>query len=321
MSDGAAPTAHAQNVRHRLIGFGLVTTAAIFWATSVVAGRVILRQVDALSLAQASHVVSWLALALGLAIVRPTLLRVQRRDIWRFALLGAIGIAGSSYLVNVGIQRTNTVMGVTLQYAAPAIVLIWNRWRGTEKVDWKKVVAVVASMTGCVFATGLHRGKFVFDALGIAAAGGAAFTFAFVSTFSKSFGSRYNPLAFTAHTFLASSLMYLLFQSHTKLIAAFPNREVVWYMLGYTLVLGLVPIICFFYSLRFISATAVTITCSFEIVIAGTLAWIILGEAMAPSQIAGSLMILAAVILIEQSRADEEASGDAGETISVVPTS
>ncbi|MGC8742044.1 MAG: DMT family transporter [Candidatus Sumerlaeaceae bacterium] len=283
-------------------GIVALLAATIFWGTSIVAARVILRDVAPFILSHFGALVSATALLVPLAWFAPQHLRVERRDLWRFAVLGSGAFAVGGILINVGIQRTSAATAATLQYLAPAMTLAYGWLTKTERVDAWKVGAVLLSVGGAAVATGILFGQFVFDTLGILAAIGSAACFSFITIFSKSFASRYNAAAFTGLTFLAMGLAYFVVDPTSTWHFVHMRPLMAVWIAGYAVVLGVLPTILYFYALRWVEATAATIVLSFEIVVTSVLGWLWLGERLALWQVVGAAMVIAAVVIIERRR-------------------
>ncbi len=276
--------------------------ATFFWGASIVGARVLLRQVSPVALSHLGALVSAAALLVALALVAPQRLRIELHDVWRFAVLGALGFGLGSLCINVGIKRTSAATAATLQYVAPALTLLYGWLSRTEKVDTRKVAAVVLAILGAALATGALVGQFIFDPLGILAALGSATCFAFITIFSKPFASRYDSLAFTGYAFAAMALFYFLVAPWAVVELLGQQPRAAAGVALYAVALGVVPTVLYFYSLRHVAPTTATVVLSFEIVVASSLGWLLLGEPLAAWQIVGGAIVIAAVVLMERSQ-------------------
>lgn len=283
-------------------GISALLAATLFWGSSIVVARVILREVPPFVLAHLGAVASALSILLPLALVAPSRLRFTARDWWRFALLGAGGFALGGWCINVGIQRTSAATAATLQYLAPTFTLLYGWLSGTERPTPSKVLAVALTFSGAALATGVAIGRFVFDWLGIAAAIGSAACFAFITIFSKTFAERYDPYAFTGYTFLVMALTYGLIDPLAVATFVLNAPRQAAFIVAYAVGLGVIPTILYFASLRWLAPTTTTVVLSFEIVVTSLLGWWWLGEQLASWQVLGAAMVIAAVIIIERSR-------------------
>jgi drug/metabolite transporter (DMT)-like permease len=283
-------------------GIAALLTATLFWGTSIVGARLILRDISPFVFSHLGALVSAAVLLIPMAVVTPGRLRVDPRDWWRFAVLGCLGFACGNICLNVAIQRTSAATAATLQYLAPAMTLAWGWLTRTEHADRWKAIAVVLTIAGAAVATGMAMGQFVFDPLGVLAAVGSAACFAFNTVFSRDFAPRYNCAAFAGYTFLAMGLAYFAVDSTEALRFVRANPTWLWWICLYSVVLGIVPTMLYFYALRYVEATAAAIVLAFEIVVTSAVGWLWLGERLAPWQIIGGAMVVAAVVIIERRR-------------------
>ena len=290
-------------------GYALIIGATLFWGTSAVAARNMTRQLPPLTLAQLAAAGSWFVLTLALLAWRPALLRVHPRDIWRFACLGVFGFAAGSGCINTAIHLTNAPTAVVIQYVAPALVLLWNWLRGTERLSPPKILAVAACMAGCAVTSGLLNTGVRFHSGGIAAAIGAAVAFAFIAVFSRTFTGAYHPAAFSAHTFLPTAITLALLPTGRDWTPFARHPELIWQMALFIVFLAVAPTVLFFWGVPKVSAVAVTILCSCEIVVTALLSWWWLGEPMLWVQAGGAALIAAAIVLIEVARRDDHRAG------------
>jgi drug/metabolite transporter (DMT)-like permease len=77
----------------------------------------------------------------------------------------------------------------------------------------------------------------------------------------------------------------------------------VWLLIVYIVVLGtVVPFICMITALRHIPATRATVVAMVEPVLAGIVAYAWLGEEISGGQIAGGVLVLAAIVLAQTAR-------------------
>lgn len=288
------------------IGLMLVVLATLFWGTSAVVARILMREnITPILLGQVMATGVAVLLFVIIGVVRPSVLRITGRDALRLAILGGVGFAGGGTMINFAIHRTNVPTAVVLQYMAPALVLMWNAWRGVERLTAKRVLAVVVCIVGCALTIGIQNGGLMFEPIGILAAFAAAGSFAFVSVFSKPISERHNPLAVSAYTFGFSALALACTPEGRSWAPAFRSTDIVLGMAVYTTALSLLPTMLFFWSLKSVSATVATIVCSFEIVVVAVLSWAKLGEVMTASQAVGAALVISAIVLIEMARLDD----------------
>jgi drug/metabolite transporter (DMT)-like permease len=289
-------------------GYALAAAGAAMWALNGTMARELLDDgVDAARLAQLRSAGSWLILALILAVARPDLLRVDRRELPSLALLGVIGLAGVHATYFLAIDRLQIGVAVTIQYLAPLLLLLWLRLAHGRRLAPSLWGAVALSVVGCFFVVRAYDASSL-DAVGVAAAFGATLTFAIYMVGSERAGHRLRPVTTLFWTFGFASLFWALVTPWW----GFPFGELdspgnALLAAGVVVVGTLLPFICMVAALRHIPAPRAGVVATLEPVLAAVFAWVILGEELAPIQLLGGAAVLGAVVWVQAHRPDLEA--------------
>ena len=205
----------------------------------------------------------------------------------------------------------------TIQYLGPLLILIWLAVAHKRDLGRGLWGAAALSALGCFLVVRAYDVG-ALDALGIAAAFGAAITFAIYLVGSEQLGRRYEPVTTLLYAFGFATLLWAVAQP----VWAFPfdrfdSLDNVLYGLGVAVVGTLVPFVLMVSAVRHIPAPRAAIVATLEPVLAAVFAWVIHDESLAPGQIAGGLVVVAAVIWVQFQRIsheDEAAPLRAGET-------
>ncbi len=286
-------------MRRNPMGIIQILLAATLWGCSVVAARWLLRDITPLALTHATVAVAGVTMAAVLAVLDRSLFRVTRPDLLRIAAVGSVAFAGSALLINVAILYTNAATAIVLNYVAPVLVLAWHRVTGAERLDRRKAFAVALCVSGCALTVGLAEGQLLFDIRGVLAGLGSATAFAFFTIVSKPIVERSSSLTFTLYAFISASLFFCLFHNPAGLVAVFSPPDRAGAVLVYVIALCTLPPILFFRGLRHVAPESAAVICSFEIVVAAAVGWLLLGESMHPSQLVGAALVIVSVILVE----------------------
>ena len=101
-------------------GYLMIMAAAACWGVSATAAKFFLNQhVETILIVQMRVTVSALVLLLFYLFLKPHLLRVRLHDLWWFALLGVIGVAGANFTYYFTIKESTVATAIILQYTAP----------------------------------------------------------------------------------------------------------------------------------------------------------------------------------------------------------
>jgi drug/metabolite transporter (DMT)-like permease len=290
------------------LGYALAATAATLWALNGSLATFLLDDhMPAARLAELRAVCAFVILAAGLAVARPHLLRVEPRHIPRLALLGIVGFAGVNAFYFAAIKRLGVGVALTIQYIGPVLLMVWLtvvHRRSLSKSIW---TAAAITVTGCFFVVRAYNPGSL-DGVGVAEAAAAAVTFAIYLFASEQAGHRYAPATTLAWAFGLASLFWLVTQPPWSFPFQILNSP---QNLAYALyvVLGgtLIPFACMVTAVRHLPASRAAVVATLEPVLGALLAWPIHGQSLAPIQIAGGLVAIAAIIWVQAQRTGLEA--------------
>jgi drug/metabolite transporter (DMT)-like permease len=281
-------------------GYLLAVAAATMWAVNASLARFLLDDgVSSLRLAQLRSLLSWVILVGVIAVARPALLRVAREDLPRLAFLGICGLALVHATYFYAIEHLQIGAALTIEYLAPLLVLVWLRVAHKRELSRSLWGAAALALIGCFFVVRAYRTGSL-DGLGIAAAFGAAVTYAIYIVGSEQSGRRYAPVTTLAWAFGFASLFWAIaqplwdFPTHY-----FESLDNVALGLGVAVVGTLLPFVCIVAAVRHIPASRAAIVATLEPVLAAIVAWVVHDESLAAVQIAGGLLVVAAVVWVQ----------------------
>jgi drug/metabolite transporter, DME family len=297
---------------HPLRGYFYIGSAAFFWGISATLGRAAftghllpggasLGAIDPLILSQSRATLSLVVLLPVLLVRRgPSVLRVPGRDLLQFFLLGILGVAVSNYFYYLAIQRTNVATAIILQYTAPVWVLLYTVARGSQPPSVRRIAAVALAVVGCAFAVGLlGSGGFRMDVIGVTAALLAAFSFAFYNVGGHEVLARYDRWKVLLWVLVGTSTFWIFVNPPWKIVAAHYGHQQWEFMMVFSLVSVLVPFSCYFAGLQHLEPTRAIVASCLEPVFSIVLAALLLGELVRPTQTAGIVLVLVAIVLIQ----------------------
>jgi drug/metabolite transporter (DMT)-like permease len=289
-------------------GYALAAAGATMWALNGTMAKELLDDgVDAARLAQLRSAGSWLILALVLALGRRELLRVDRRELPSLAVLGVVGLAGVHATYFLAIDRLQIGVAVTIQYLAPLLLLLWLRLAHGRRLAPSLWGAVGVSALGCFLVVRAYDIGLL-DAVGVAAAFGAALTFAIYMVGSERAGRRHEPVTTLFWSFGFASLFWALVAPWWQF--PYGRLDSAGHLLlaaGVVVVGTLLPFICMVAALRHIPAPRAAVVATLEPVLAAVFAWVILGEGLGAVQLLGGAAVLTAVVWVQARRPDLEA--------------
>jgi drug/metabolite transporter (DMT)-like permease len=296
------------------IGVALILTASTMFAVNGTVAKLVLQAgVDAPQLATMRATGAAIGLfAVGLAL-RPQAMRVTRRELPLLAVYGLTGFFCVPLLYLVAIRRLDVAVGLLLEFTAPIFVALWFRFvqrRPVRRRLWIGLALSIAGL-GCV-AEIWDRGL---DPVGVAAGFTAAVLLAAYFLIGSRGVQRRDPLSLTAWAFVFGAIAGAVVRPWWSFPLDQLTQPRTTLLAGYVVVLGTtVPYLLLAAAMRHLPATSVSIVSMIEVVLAGAVAWIVLGEALPAIQLVGGGLILAGVVLAETARPPAETARPPAET-------
>lgn len=304
---------------YRLRGYLLVVLAAACWATGGLTAKWMFTSpvdtprswnvrplgipVDPAVLSGGRAVAAFLLLAAYLFVARRSEMRFRLRDLPFLAVFGVIGMAGVHYSYFKTISLTNVATAILLEYLAPVLVLIVSVAFMGERVTWTLPAGVVLSVAGCALVVGAIGG----DGLQVSVSGvawgltSAAFfaTYSLMGTYAA---RRLSPWTLLVWGLGFASLFWLVVLGPSRVLGVFCDPATALAVLYVALMSTIVPFGAFLVALHYIEPTRATVTATLEPVLAGIAAFVVFGEALSATQLAGAALVIVAIAVVQWQR-------------------
>ena len=311
----AAITTGGPLVRRPLVGYAMVLAAATLFGVNGSVAKVALSSgLSSLRLTEARCAGACIGLTLVGLVRSPSGLRIRRSELLRIAVFGVCGVALVQLFYFLAIHRLAIGIALVIQYLGPLLVAIYARTFGREHVRRRVWAALALSLTGLALMVELWKGV-ALDGLGVVFALISAVIFAAYLLLAEYEVAYRDSVSLMAWGFFFATVFWTVAQPWWS----FPARTVaetvslqgrlagwhlpVWALVLWVVVLGsIVPFALIVGALRHVSATRVGIAAMLEPVVATVVAWIWLRETLAPVQLAGAAVVLAAILLAQTGR-------------------
>jgi drug/metabolite transporter (DMT)-like permease len=281
-------------------GYAMIAGAAFLWGVSATAAKFLFnREVSTLLVVQTRVTFSALLMAAGFRLFRPSLLRVNPRELWRLAVLGIVGVAGANITYYLVIRETTVATAILIQYTSPLLVLAYGVLSGDEGFSAVKLIAALLSLAGCALAVGVFdTAAIALTPLALVAGIGSIVTFAFLTVYTRKVVARMPSWTAVLYALVFASLMWAVVNP-PWVIARESHPPGLWIaLIGFAIISVLVPHSLFAAGLRSVVPSRAIITSTLEPVVAIGSAAIVLGELLTPLQILGAVTVLAAIIML-----------------------
>lgn len=280
----------------------IVASAAAFGAMAIFARYAYRDGVDTATLLALRFVVAG-ALLVG-ACRAAGVAWPRGRDLATLVALGALGYAAQAASFFTALTLAPAGLVALLLYVHPALVAMLAAWRGHERLSPRTLAALAVALAGTVLTVGpaLAGSAGATHAAGVAFGVLAALVYAVYIVVSTGVASRVDPLAMATVVIASASVPF----AAVAIVHGprFPASAAGWTAVAaIALVSTLAAITWFFAGLKRIGPTRASTLSTVEPAVTVALAAAFLGERVAPVQLAGGALILAAVFLLARAGA------------------
>ncbi len=289
-------------------GYLYVVLAAFMWGLSGSSAKFLFKSgITPYQLVQLRLTISTGILFLWLLIRNPSLLKIDRKDIFYFILFGTVGMAGVQFTYLFAISKINVAVAILLQYLAPSFIVLHSVVFIRDKLEPATLVALLGAIFGCYLVVGAYNFDIVtMNLAGIISGILSAITFAWYSIHGEYGMRRYNPWTVLFFALLFGALVWNALHPPLK---AFMHAysPVQWLWILYIGVMGtLLPFGLYLEGVNLIRSTRASITATLEPITAGVISYIFLNEVMETPQITGGVIVIASIILLELNQEQDD---------------
>jgi drug/metabolite transporter (DMT)-like permease len=294
-------------------GYTIAVLSAIILSTTAILIRYLTQtyQLPALILAFWRDLFVAFTLLPILALIRPSLLRIKRRDL-RYLIIYGLVLAFFNSLWTLSVALNGASISTVLAYCSAGFTALLGWLFLKERLDWAKIIAVVLSLGGCVLVSdALNLEAWMANFVGILTGLLSGLFYALYSLMGRSASQRdLNPWTTLLYTFGFAAVFLLVF--NLLPVNFLPGKamraaDLFWlgnFLTGWGVLLLLAagPTLAGFgtynISLSYLPSSIANLIMSLEPAFTAAMAYILFGEILSVIQIIGSLMILTAVIFL-----------------------
>jgi len=283
-------------------GYMMVATAGILWGTIGSQVKMLLNyQLSVQAIVLWRMVFAFIILFSFIFFTNRKLLKVNMKGLIRISLIGLFSQFFFNILYFSAIQKTTIATAATLLYTAPIFIAIMARIFYKELFTPFKTVALFLCIGGSFFAaTGGSMETLKLNLPGVLMGLGAGFTFALLTILSKAIINDYHQLTIIVYSIGFGLLFYLPF-SHPLEIFQINLALKAWLLLGSIGLISTVIAYGFYITgLSYgIEASKAGIVSTLELVVSVILSYLIFKEALWGWKLAGILMVVFSVVIVQ----------------------
>ena len=296
------------------VGYALYLLASLLFGINGTVSKVVLQAVDDTArVSQLRVTFAFLLLLVIVAVTRPRTIPLRRAELAPVAAYGVLGVAMTQWLYFVAISRMPIGIALLVEFTAPIMVVLWVRFGWRRPVRNSVWLGLALALLGLALVAQIWGGLSL-DSIGVSAAFGAAAALALYYLLGESAGQHRDPVSLTLWGFGFAALMWAVvlpwwrfpwgsLSGSATPFGAGTTALPVWALATSMVVLGtIMPFWLVLAAIRHIGAAGASIIGMIEPFIASLVAWVVLGEVLAPIQIMGGIVILTGVVIAERAR-------------------
>jgi drug/metabolite transporter, DME family len=229
----------------------------------------------------------------------PKQMKIKVSDVKLFVGTGILSIVFFNWCYFTSINQLNLSFAVILLYTSPAFVVILSSIFLHERMNKKKLIAVIGTVTGCILIAGVSLNDTgTINLAGLVTGLGAGLGYALYSIFGKFALNKYTPFTVTLYTFLIAAIALLPITALWEKAGLLANGEVLLYSVGLGLFPTVIAYICYTKGLEMVESSKAAIVATVEPVVATILSVFLYQEGFGLIQFIGTTVIILSVIFI-----------------------
>ena len=233
-------------------------------------------------------------------------LRISKKQLFHMAVLGGVGNTLMTVCYYMAFEYLPVAMVTMLLFTYPIMVFIYSVAFGKQKIDSRKVIAIVSAFLGCILTLNILSGELKYSMKGIIFGLLAAIFYAFMNLYSEEKLENVDALSINAYSTLFSLLILLLYRWPGFLFKGQIKVEGLTYIIILAVFCEIIPLTLLYSAIKYIGSLKVSIISNLEIPTAIIVSFMILKEDVSIMQIIGAVLIFYSVHLIRSEEPTEE---------------
>ncbi len=232
--------------------------------------------------------------------------RISRSMMLSCMLLGFVSMSLNNLCYTNAVNRLGMSLAAAILYTAPIFTCIESKLLFHEKIGVRKAAALALNVAGCALAaTGGDLSGTSISVIGLLFGLGAALAYSTQNIFGRLATDEGSPFVVATYNFLFAALFTLVAARPWRTVDnLFDGNILLWGFL-----FGLIPTtiayLLYFAGIQGVKETSkVPVLCSMELVVATILGVILFGEYLPAVSIAGVVMILLSIVLVNKKQED-----------------
>lgn len=230
--------------------------------------------------------------------------KITVKDHLLLILSGILGLYLAGIADFYGLLYIDVSLERTILYSYPSMVVLLTAFLFKERIDARKVFAIVLTYGGLLLSVKIYKSDLRVDMFGAGLVFLAALVYALGYLLTASLSKRISAVKISAYSTTAVTFAFLGTWHGTSV----PNEPKVWVILFLiALISTFIPVVALTVGIKRIGASKAAIVSSIGPVSTAMLAYLILGERMELAQSVGMALVIGGVMVVSSGKETKEA--------------
>ena len=279
--------------------FSVISAGSLWGLTSLFIKNMSRLGLDSMQIATLRLIVAAVIFGTFVLIKDKSLLKIKLRDIWMFVGTGIVSVVLFNCTYFYTVVNTDASIAVVLLYTSPIFIMILSLVLFKEKINLRKIIAVILTFLGCIFVVNLVGGSYTIKPFIILTGILSGFFYALYTIFGRYALAKYDTMTVTAYTFILGMLASLpigKLPSIFHIIAE--NPMLILYALCNGIISTVLPYFLYTWGLQRMESGKAAILVAVEPIVGALVGIIFFKEACTFQKVFGILMIIGAIIIL-----------------------
>jgi len=283
------------------VGYIYVLLAAFFFALIAVIGKTVINSgIKIFDLLVLQYTASFVFMLIYFVIAGIRKLSLPKESLKAVLTQGLIGSSCTTVLFYLALEKLNAGIASMLLFTHPVLVSIYFMATKTRKITRRSNLALLTAFFGSIMVINVFN-------IGIAGTPLIGFVFGIMSSCTYAFYNIYadvklkdfEPLVIAFYTNLTTLAVSLILHPGFFRFEFLMTSELLIYIFELAVVSGILPVIFLYKGIKLIGADKASIVATSELPITILLSFFVLGERMGLVQLAGILLIMGSIIILQ----------------------
>ena len=225
--------------------------------------------------------------------------RISPKDIWMFIGTGVVSVVFFNLCYFYTMIHGQASIAVVLLYTSPVFVMLFSALLFGEKISSRKICALILTVTGCVFVSGIITGKLSITPLVLLSGIASGMLYALYTIFGRYALAKYSTYTVTVYTFILAFAASVFFGDAPGLIGALrADPSLVLWILGLAVVSTVFPYFLYTWGLQRMESGKAAILVAVEPVVGAIIGMTLFREPHDLYKLIGIALIIAAIFVL-----------------------